>query len=246
MCILLLLNIDKYIWYIIIILALNIGMMQAVSYFLISYYWITLFTVFSLQKRSITMTVGETRYNREYFDNITYNIVKGRVFVEMILKKPLLKGWQARLDFQMRASSSKSYQSIFSTTVDVCNIVNAYKNNLFKKWYNNLLKYGNFLRQCPLTSGQYYIRNWQFDNSLVPPFLTSGSYRLEAYNFYGRFKKADEVFLMNFAADCTIHAWQMLRNEVLIKAKLIVIIKVMSVNLFSFFGVPLTDMLSTL
>lgn len=152
------------------------------------------------------MTVGESRYNRDYFDNFTFNIVKGKVFVEMNLKKPLLKGWQARLDFQIRAANSKSFQSIFSTTVDVCNIVNVYKNNLFKKWYNNLVKYGNFLRQCPLSTGRYYIRDWQFDNGLVPPFLTSGSYRMETYNFYGRFKSADEVFIMRFAADATINS----------------------------------------
>lgn len=61
-----------------------------------------------------------------------------------------------------RVGNSKSFQSLFSTSIDVCNIVNAAKINLFKKWYKNLLKYGNFLRQCPLNASHYYLRDWQF------------------------------------------------------------------------------------
>lgn len=38
MCILLLLNIDKHVWYIILLLALNIGMVKAVSNLLLSKY----------------------------------------------------------------------------------------------------------------------------------------------------------------------------------------------------------------
>lgn len=38
MCILLLLNIDKHVWYIILLLALNIGMVKDVSNLLISKY----------------------------------------------------------------------------------------------------------------------------------------------------------------------------------------------------------------
>lgn len=149
--------------------------------------------------------MGESRYNRDYFDNFTFNIVKSKAFVEINLKKPLLKGWLVRLEFQKRASNSKSFQSIFSTTLDVCNIVNLKKNNLFKKWYNNLNKYGNFLRHCPLGTGHYYIRDWQFGNTLVPPFLPDGSYRIEAYNYYGRFRATDEVFIMTFVAYATIN-----------------------------------------
>ncbi|KAH8406289.1 hypothetical protein KR215_010485, partial [Drosophila sulfurigaster] len=158
-----------------------------------------------IQKRSIVMTVGESNFNRDYFTNFTFQIKSGKVFLDMYLKKPLLKGWRARLDFQLRVSNAKSFQSIFSTTVDVCNIVNVYKNNLFKKWYSNLLKYGNFLRQCPLNASHYYIRNWQFGNNLLPPFITTGAYRLETYNFYGRYRAKDEVFIMSCSADATIN-----------------------------------------
>ncbi|EDW70267.1 uncharacterized protein [Drosophila virilis] len=159
-----------------------------------------------VKAKHITLTVGESRFNRDYFDNFTFVLDNGKVYLDMFLKKPLIKGWYARLDFQLRVPNSKSFQSIFSTSVNVCNIVNVYKNNLFKKWYMNLLKYGNFLRQCPLSPGHYYLRGWQFGNSLVPPFISGGSYRLETYNFYGRYKSSDEVFIMSCSADATITA----------------------------------------
>ncbi|XP_068148989.1 uncharacterized protein [Drosophila tropicalis] len=156
-------------------------------------------------ERSIKFTSGESHFNDNYFDNFSLVIRNGKVFLDMTLKKPLLKGWRARLDFQLRVANSKSFQSLFSTSVDVCNIVNAVKINLFKKWYRNLLKYGNFLKNCPLNASHYYLRGWQFDEMLVPPFITSGSYRLETYNFYGKYKGKDEDFIMSCSADAIIH-----------------------------------------
>ncbi|EDW40068.1 GL18090 [Drosophila persimilis] len=155
--------------------------------------------------RNIRFIAGESRFNREYFDNFSFSIRNDQIFLEMNLRRPLPKGWRARLDFQLRVGNSKSFQSLFSTSVDVCHIVNAAKVNLFKKWYKNMLKYGNFLRQCPLKTGHYYLRGWQFGEGLVPPFITSGSYRLQTYNFYGKYKGKDEDFIMSCTADAIIH-----------------------------------------
>ncbi|XP_017042181.1 uncharacterized protein LOC108088744 [Drosophila ficusphila] len=155
--------------------------------------------------RSVKFLAGESRFNRDYFDNFSFTIRNDRVFLDMQLRKPLLRGWKARLDFRTRVGNSKSFQSLFSTSVDVCNIVNAAKITLFKKWYKNLLKYGNFLRQCPLNASHYYLKGWQFGEGLVPPFITSGSYRLETYNFFGRYKAKDEVFIMSCTADAVVN-----------------------------------------
>ncbi|XP_016959326.1 uncharacterized protein LOC108030785 [Drosophila biarmipes] len=156
-------------------------------------------------ERSIKFIAGESRFNRDYFENFTFTIRNDKIFLDMYLRKPLLRGWRARLDFRTRVGNSKSFQSLFSTNVDVCNIVNAAKINLFKKWYKNLLKYGNFLRQCPLNASHYYLRGWQFGEGLVPPFIASGAYRLETYNFYGKYKGKDEDFIMSCTADAVIH-----------------------------------------
>lgn len=122
----------------------------------------------------------------------------------MYLRKPLLKGWRARLDFRLRVGNSKSFQSL-STNIDVCKIVNAAKMNLFKKWYRNRLRSGNLLHQCPLNASHYHLKGWQFENGLVPPFITSGSYRLETYNFFGKYKGKDKDFIMSCTADAVIH-----------------------------------------
>jgi len=98
------------------------------------------------QERSIKFIAGESRFNRDYFENFTFTIRNDKIFLDMYLRKPLLRGWRARLDFRTRMGNSKSFQSLFSTNVDVCNIVNAVKINLFKKWYKNLLKYGQLPR----------------------------------------------------------------------------------------------------
>ncbi|KAH8335085.1 hypothetical protein KR074_005056 [Drosophila pseudoananassae] len=155
--------------------------------------------------RTIRFIAGESRFNRDYFENFTFTIRNDQIFLDMYLRKPLLRGWRARLDFQLRVGNSKSFQSLFSTNVDVCSIVNAGKMTLFKKWYRNLLKYGNFLRQCPLNASHYYLSGWQFGEGLVPPFITSGSYRLETYNFYGKYKGKNEDFIMSCTADAVIN-----------------------------------------
>ncbi|KAH8380408.1 hypothetical protein KR009_010517, partial [Drosophila setifemur] len=152
---------------------------------------------------SVRFIAGESKFNRKYFENFTFSITNDQVFLDMYLRKPLLRGWRARLDFQLRVGNSKSFQSLFSTNVDVCNIVNAGKMNLFKKWYKNLLKYGNFLRQCPLNVS--HLKGWQFGEGLVPPFIAGGSYRLETYNFYGHYRGKDEDFIMSCTADAIIH-----------------------------------------
>ncbi|XP_043650158.1 uncharacterized protein LOC122618089 [Drosophila teissieri] len=154
---------------------------------------------------SVKFIAGESRFNRKYFENFTFTIRNDKIFLDMYLRKPLVRGWRARLDFRTRVGNSKSFQSLFSTNIDVCNIVNAAKINLFKKWYKNLLKYGNFLRQCPLNASHYYLRDWQFGEGLVPPFITSGSYRLETYNFFGKYKGKDEDFIMSCTADAIIY-----------------------------------------
>ncbi|KAI8037718.1 hypothetical protein M5D96_009218 [Drosophila gunungcola] len=127
--------------------------------------------------RSIKFIAGESLFNREYFENFSFSIRNDQVFLDMYLRKHLLRGWRARLDFRTRVGNSKSFQSLFSTNVDVCHIVNAARISLFGKWYKNLLEYGNFLRQCPLA-----VRG------------ASGSYRLETYNFIGGYKGKDEDF----------------------------------------------------
>ncbi|XP_017019326.1 uncharacterized protein [Drosophila kikkawai] len=80
---------------------------------------LAMFIVFVKAERSIKFIAGESRFKREYFKNFTFTIRDDQIFLDMYLRKPLVKGWRARLDFRLHVGNSKTFQSLFSTNIDV-------------------------------------------------------------------------------------------------------------------------------
>lgn len=70
------------------------------------------------------------------------------------------------------------------------------KDTIFKKWFRSFLKYGNFMQNCPVYKGHYYLRGWELDPDLIPSYLYAGDYRIKGYGFYGKFKGKDEDFVV--------------------------------------------------
>lgn len=108
----------------------------------------------------------------------------------------LQTGYRGHVDFQIRLDGSKVYQTLFSYTMDICNMVLSIKDSIFKKWFRSLLKYGNFMQNCPVYSGYYYLRGWKLDGELMPMFLYAGDYRIKGYGFYGKYQSKNEDFVV--------------------------------------------------
>lgn len=59
--------------------------------------------------------------------------------MDMTSIRILQTGYWGHVDFQIRLDGSKVYQTLFSYTMDICNMVLSIKDSIFKKWFRSLL-----------------------------------------------------------------------------------------------------------
>ncbi|XP_055856735.1 uncharacterized protein LOC129919746 [Episyrphus balteatus] len=136
--------------------------------------------------------IATTRqFNPKFVSNFTTSIEKepNGLNVDITLIQPIIIDFYAFVDVQIRLRDSKIYQSLFTEEFDVCELVNnVLINNLMKRWYRNLVKYGNFMENCPVPEGYYYLRGLVVEHSSLAMYLRPGDYRISGH---GYFKRAD-------------------------------------------------------
>ncbi|KAH8419566.1 hypothetical protein KR222_006572, partial [Zaprionus bogoriensis] len=148
-------------------------------------------------KSSVVFQTGESKYSRKYYDNFSMSIINNTLNLDMIIKEPLAQGFKVRLDFSISLGRAKNYQSVFSHIIDLCGVVSAVKSNIFKTWYKSMLDHGNFMNNCPVSEGHYFLHNWKLDPQLVPQYLFAGDYRVSSYFFFGKLKSKQEEFVLD-------------------------------------------------
>ncbi|XP_064545040.1 uncharacterized protein LOC135433039 [Drosophila montana] len=149
------------------------------------------------------LSVAEAyKYNPNYFENFTMNIINNTLNLDMMIKKPLTRGFKSHVDFSISLGKAKHYQRVFAHVLDTCGIVSALQNNIFKTWFKSMLNHGNFMLNCPVPEGHYFLRNWKLDSQLVPQYLYAGDYRVSSHFFFGKLKTKQEEFVL----DMTIFA----------------------------------------
>ncbi|XP_062136659.1 uncharacterized protein LOC133845976 [Drosophila sulfurigaster albostrigata] len=151
---------------------------------------------------SLLIQSGESKFSPKYFQNFTIDIINNTLNLEMTTIKPFTRGFKVHLDFSISLGKTKHYQSVFSHIIDTCGVVSAVKNNIFKSWFQSMLEHGNFMYNCPVVVGQYFLRNWKLDGELVPHYLYAGDYRVKGHFFFGKLKSKHEDFVL----DLTIFA----------------------------------------
>lgn len=139
---------------------------------------------------------GESKYSHNYFENFNMSIINNTLNLDMMIRKPLTHGLKMRVDFSISLGKSKHYQSVFANIVDVCGVVSAIHNNIFKTWFQSMLEHGNFMYNCPVTEGHYFLRNWRMEAHMVPQYLYAGDYRVNCHMFFGKLKTKHEDFVV--------------------------------------------------
>ncbi|XP_022219720.2 uncharacterized protein LOC111072282 [Drosophila obscura] len=127
-------------------------------------------------------------YNPKYFRNYSLTITKNMMNMDMDLNRPITRGFKAHLDIQLRLANAKNFQSVFKQVTDVCAATSTMKNSLFKSWFKDMTKHGNFMYNCPVQLGRYYMHNWRMGSSMTHRFLIPGEYRANVEFFYGKYK----------------------------------------------------------
>lgn len=159
-----------------------------------------------MAKSSIQFQSGQSKYSPKYFDNFSMSIVNNSLNLEMTTKKLLTRGFKVHVDFCLSLGNTKNYQSVFTHVMDTCGVVSAVKSNIFKTWFKTMLKHGNFMYNCPVPPGHYFLRNWKLDASLVPQYLYTGDYRVTGHFFYGKFKTSQEDFVLDMTVFALLKA----------------------------------------
>ncbi|XP_068148990.1 uncharacterized protein [Drosophila tropicalis] len=157
---------------------------------------LSLFVAYT-QANNVLFQTGECNFSRKYFNNFTLTIKNNTVSMDMITIRPFTRGFRALIDFQISLGNSKNYQRVFAHILDVCSIVSSVRSNIFKSWFESMLQHGNFMYNCPVTGGHYFLHNWKLDSRLVPHYMYAGDYRVKAHFFYGKHKTKQEDFVLD-------------------------------------------------
>ena len=110
----------------------------------------------------------------------------GSVSCEFDLIRPIVNDFRASIEFQIRLQNSKKYQTLFGYNFDVCSMVIAFKDTMFKRLFKSLLKYSNFMQNCPVHEGHYYLHNYHLESGLIPTYLYPGDYRFRGRGYLVR------------------------------------------------------------
>ncbi|XP_017084231.1 uncharacterized protein LOC108116725 [Drosophila eugracilis] len=144
-----------------------------------------------------TNSTGKCKFSRNHFENFTLEIKNNTLFMDMITSKTIHRGLKVLIDTQITLDKGRSYQRLFAHILDTCSVISPVRGNLFKSWFDSMLKHGNFMVNCPVPAGNYFLRDWKLDSQLVPHYLLPGDYCISAHFFYGKLKSKQEDFFLD-------------------------------------------------
>ncbi|XP_030571419.1 uncharacterized protein LOC115770322 [Drosophila novamexicana] len=156
-------------------------------------------------ERHVEFLATNYTFNTKYFKNFTVSIANKTLNMDMELARPIQRGFKAHVDYQLRVANAKNFQTIFSHHFDVCAIVSNVKDGLLKSWFKSMLEYSNFMHNCPVEVGYYYLHNWKLGSTMTHQFLYPGEYRGQLYLFYGKYKTKTEDRVITLIIDSILY-----------------------------------------
>ncbi|XP_023168129.2 uncharacterized protein LOC111597562 [Drosophila hydei] len=148
------------------------------------------------QASKVTFKTGNCTFKRDVFSNFTVQIVNSKVQIDIRVIRILAEGLKGHISFEVRMSKSKSYQRVFQHDINYCALLKGSQQTIYRRWYNSMMKTGNFARSCPIQPGYYYLQDWQLKEDLVPTFLYVGDYRIAGSFYYGKYYKRNDKLLV--------------------------------------------------
>ncbi|KAH8360603.1 hypothetical protein KR200_009925, partial [Drosophila serrata] len=157
------------------------------------------------QLSSISLTRVECEKNSRYFSALNVSAVNSTVTADIGLIQTLKAGFRGHIDVQLRLSNAKNFQSLVQTDTDYCELLSTLKDSLFRRWVKSVTKNSNFMENCPIPAGHYYLKAWHVDMGLVPSYLLSGDYRLRALAYYGKYRSKKQLIIVQCIVEATMH-----------------------------------------
>ncbi|XP_017122936.1 uncharacterized protein LOC108143195 [Drosophila elegans] len=71
-----------------------------------------------------------------------------------------------------------NYSTLINRTINFCKLVKQRTSDpLLRGIYEDLLKHGNFIKECPIRRGTYSLINYKVDEEMLPSFLPEAKFR---------------------------------------------------------------------
>ncbi|XP_033237398.1 uncharacterized protein [Drosophila pseudoobscura] len=154
------------------------------------------------QPSAVSLSRLHCEQNPKYFRTLNVTIANNTITADIYLAQGLKAGFRGHIDLQLRLTNAKKFQSLVQTDTDYCELLSSLKESLFRRWIHSVAKNSNFMENCPIPAGPYYLKGYQVDMSLVPSYLLNGDYRLRALVYYGKYRSKGRLFLL----ECTVEA----------------------------------------
>ncbi|XP_043071277.1 uncharacterized protein LOC122322571 [Drosophila grimshawi] len=160
----------------------------------------------SQAERYVEFKNASSTFNPKYFKNFTIYVINQTLNLDMDVKLPIQRGFKVHVDYQLRVANAKNFQTLFSHNIDLCATVSNVKEGLLKSWFKSMTKHGNFMHNCPVEVGHYYLHNWKMGTTMTHQFLYPGEYRGRADFFYGKYKTKTEERTLSFILEAVLHS----------------------------------------
>ncbi|XP_034655652.1 uncharacterized protein LOC117893224 [Drosophila subobscura] len=154
------------------------------------------------QPSSVSLSRLQCEKNPKYFRTLNVTFANNTITADIYLEQGLKTGFRGHIDVQLRLTNAKKFQSLVQTDTDYCELLSSLKESLFRRWIKSLAKNSNFMENCPIPPGPYYLKGYHVDMGLVPSYLLNGDYRLRALVYYGKYHTKSRIFLIQ----CTVEA----------------------------------------
>ncbi|XP_017084232.1 uncharacterized protein LOC108116726 [Drosophila eugracilis] len=153
---------------------------------------------------AVSLTRIHCDKNSKFFSTLNVTAMNSSIFADIELIQALKAGFRGHVDVQLRLSNAKTFQSLVQTDTDYCELLTTLKDSLFRRWVKSVVKNSNFMENCPVPAGHYYLKGWHVDMGLVPSYLLSGDYRLRALVYYGKYRTKKQQFLVQCIVEATM------------------------------------------
>ncbi|KAH8270219.1 hypothetical protein KR018_005984, partial [Drosophila ironensis] len=155
---------------------------------------------------TVTLSRVNCKENSRYFRALNVTVANSTISADIELVQALKAGFRGHIDVQLRLSNAKKFQSLVQTDTDYCELLSTLKDSLFRRWIKSVAKNSNFMENCPVPAGHYYLRAWHVDMGLVPSYLLSGDYRLKALVYYGKYRTKKQLSLVDCLVEASVHS----------------------------------------
>lgn len=83
-----------------------------------------------------------------------------------------------KFDIQMEVNEG-NFTSVFARSVHFCKFLKTRSTDpILKIIYDDIVKYGNLMKSCPVKKGIFYIHDYRIDEEMLPSYVPEANFRV--------------------------------------------------------------------